>query len=56
MDGWVGGWMDGWVEVKAVPRIAYSNQNNYNIKSFCCFDVKLILDLTYVEVCKKVSH
>ena len=28
--GWVGGWMDGWVngwmDVKAVLRIAYSNQ------------------------------
>jgi hypothetical protein len=22
----VGGWMDGWVEVRAVLRIAYSNQ------------------------------
>jgi hypothetical protein len=26
MDGWMGGWVDGWVEVKAVSRIAYSNQ------------------------------
>jgi hypothetical protein len=26
MDGWVDGWMDGWVGVKAVLRIAYSNQ------------------------------
>ena len=33
VDGWVGGWMDGWmdgwigcVRVKAVLRIAYSNQ------------------------------
>jgi hypothetical protein len=26
--GWVGGWVDGWVEVKAVLRIAYSNQKN----------------------------
>ena len=24
--GWVGGWMDGWMEVKAVLRIACSNQ------------------------------
>ena len=24
--GWVGGWMDGWMDVKAVLRIAYSNQ------------------------------
>ena len=24
--GWVDGWMDGWVGVKAVLRIAYSNQ------------------------------
>ena len=31
--GWVGGWMDGWVggwmDVKAVLRIAYSNQQEY---------------------------
>jgi hypothetical protein len=26
MDGWVGGWVDGWMGVKAVLRIAYSNQ------------------------------
>jgi hypothetical protein len=26
VDGWVGGWVGGWVEVKAVLRIAYSNQ------------------------------
>ncbi len=25
---YVPGWMDGWMEVKAVLRIAYSNQNN----------------------------
>ena len=25
LDGW---WMDGWVGVKAVSRIAYSNQND----------------------------
>jgi hypothetical protein len=24
--GWVGGWMYGWMEVKAILRIAYSNQ------------------------------
>ena len=24
--GWVDGWMDGWMDVKAVLRIAYSNQ------------------------------
>jgi hypothetical protein len=24
--GWVDGWMDGWVGVKAILRIAYSNQ------------------------------
>jgi hypothetical protein len=24
--GWMDGWMDGWMEVKAVLRIAYSNQ------------------------------
>jgi hypothetical protein len=26
LDGWMGRWMDGWVGVKAVLRIAYSNQ------------------------------
>jgi hypothetical protein len=26
VDGWMGGWMDGWMEVKAVLRIAYSDQ------------------------------
>jgi hypothetical protein len=26
LDGWMGGWVDGWVGVKAVLRIAYSNQ------------------------------
>jgi hypothetical protein len=28
MGGWVGGWMGGWVGVKAVLRIAYSNQKS----------------------------
>jgi hypothetical protein len=28
VDGWVGGWMGGWVVVKAVLRIAYSNQKS----------------------------
>jgi hypothetical protein len=36
MDGWVGGWMDGWMEVKAVLRIAYSNQKECN-KEKCIF-------------------
>jgi hypothetical protein len=26
VDGWVDGWVGGWVGVKAVLRIAYSNQ------------------------------
>ena len=26
LDGWVGGWVDGGMDVKAVLRIAYSNQ------------------------------
>jgi hypothetical protein len=26
LDGWMDGWMGGWVGVKAVLRIAYSNQ------------------------------
>jgi hypothetical protein len=25
---WMDGWMDGWIEVKAVLRIAYSNQKD----------------------------
>jgi hypothetical protein len=28
MDGWMGGWVDGWMGVKAVLRIAYSNQKS----------------------------
>jgi beta-glucanase (GH16 family) len=36
LDGWMGGWMDGWMDgwvdgrvgVKAVLRIAYSNQKS----------------------------
>jgi hypothetical protein len=28
MGGWMGGWVDGWMGVKAVLRIAYSNQKN----------------------------
>ncbi len=24
--GWMDGWVDGWMEVKAILRIAYSNQ------------------------------
>jgi hypothetical protein len=31
VDGWMDGWMDGWVGVKAVLRIAYSNQKNIKI-------------------------
>jgi hypothetical protein len=30
MGGWVDGWVDGWVGVKAVLRIAYSNQKKLN--------------------------
>jgi hypothetical protein len=30
MGGWVDGWMGGWMEVKAVLRIAYSNQKTNN--------------------------
>ena len=26
MGGWMDGWMGGWMDVKAVLRIAYSNQ------------------------------
>jgi hypothetical protein len=29
--GWMDGWMGGWVEVKAVLRIAYSNQKSKSI-------------------------
>jgi hypothetical protein len=31
MDGWMDGWVGGWMEVKAVLRIAYSNQKALNI-------------------------
>jgi hypothetical protein len=39
MGGWVDGWMGGWMEVKAVLRIAYSNQKNI----FKGFDLALCL-------------
>jgi hypothetical protein len=29
MDGWMDGWMGGWVGVKAVLRIAYSDQKYF---------------------------
>ena len=29
MDGWMGGWVGGWMDVKAVLRIAYSNQKEH---------------------------
>jgi hypothetical protein len=35
--GWIGGWMGGWMEVKAVLRIAYSNQklfDNFRLDHF----------------------
>jgi hypothetical protein len=32
---WVGGSMDGWVEVKAVLRIAYSNQKMFILDTDC---------------------
>jgi hypothetical protein len=38
----VGGWMGGWVEVKAVLRIAYSNQKSNN-DSDIFFGVFLLL-------------
>jgi hypothetical protein len=38
LDGWMGGWVDelvdGWVEVKAVLRIAYSNQKRFSFFIF----------------------
>jgi hypothetical protein len=30
LGGWVDGWVDGWVGVKAVLRIAYSNQKYFS--------------------------
>jgi hypothetical protein len=46
MGGWVDGWVDGWVGVKAVLRIAYSNQkySSVNFESnFCAYRFYLIL-------------
>jgi hypothetical protein len=34
LGGWVGGWVDGWVGVKAVLRIAYSNQKLPRLQPF----------------------
>jgi hypothetical protein len=35
MDGWVDGWVGGWVGVKAILRIAYSNQKIIGFSSVC---------------------
>jgi hypothetical protein len=55
MGGWVDGWVDGWVGVKAVLRIAYSNQkfiavqklpkflrNSFELKKFDNFFLNFI--------------
>jgi hypothetical protein len=36
LGGWMDGWMDGWVEVKAVLRIAYSNQKKTSVFCIVC--------------------
>jgi hypothetical protein len=41
MGGWVDGWVGGWVGVKAVLRIAYSNQKGVGRGGWG--DVKLFL-------------
>ena len=48
MGGWVGGWMDGWMGVKAVSRIAYSNQkSNQSQKQSKLIFVILKMNATY---------
>jgi hypothetical protein len=39
MDGWMDGWVGGWMGVKAVLRIAYSNQKQELTP--CRFDFKV---------------
>jgi hypothetical protein len=46
MGGWMGGWVDGWVGVKAVLRIAYSNQKSMNtlLNLLKCYYVSYLFD------------
>jgi hypothetical protein len=65
MDGWMGGWVGGWVEVKAVLRIAYSNQkylfrsffftNTSNSYKFISFIFSLKLHLHWLSVKSKLA-
>ena len=34
VDGWVDVWMDGWVSIRAILRIAYSNQKRIGMETF----------------------
>jgi hypothetical protein len=43
--GWVDGWVDGWMEVKAVLRIAYSNQQSPSFFFLLLFTIKTKFDL-----------
>ena len=48
LSGWMAKWMDEWVCVKAVLRIAYSNQKLRNKKAKKCLVFKIKFD-----ICKK---
>jgi hypothetical protein len=71
MDGWMGGWVGGWVGVKAVLRIAYSNQKVTHKKSNLerglavvgWLELKKIMDCSWcstknqsVLLCTKILH
>jgi hypothetical protein len=44
MDGWMGGWVGGWVGVKAVLRIAYSNQTKKNAVITLCNNIFILFN------------
>jgi hypothetical protein len=43
LGGWMDGWVGGWVGVKAVLRIAYSNQKLDVSPSECCIGILKLL-------------
>jgi hypothetical protein len=41
VDGWVDWWMGGWIGIKAVLRIAYSNQQHWLIYIYIYIYMKM---------------
>jgi hypothetical protein len=45
LDEWVGGWVGVWMELKAILRIAYSNQKSH----FALYSLYQLFNLTILE-------